>query len=115
MRVRWSWIQALKSAFTRAEFTQTDSTATATVAAPTAAAPAAITATVVGDTVSTEGTGWSPASEADADAHHVAIDALVADVTAIRAEVVKLVADVRGNKSNINSVIDLLQASGVGT
>lgn len=83
-----------------AAYTQTYSTGGRTVAAMTAAAPAAMTAATI--------TG----GESPTEAEH---NALVADVVAVRAEVVKLVADLLDVKKNLNSVIDDLQAAEVST
>lgn len=109
--------------------------AAVTAVTPTAEVGAA-TATVVGDTVSVQNTGWSPTSEADADAHHTAIDALVADVAdaaaaiaanfvtiealivdvaALRVAIVAnnaaidaVIVDVAANNTAIDGVIDTL-------
>lgn len=88
---------AVEQAAPTVTFTQTYSTADATVAAPTAVAPAALTAVAA--------TGGESPTEAE-------YNALLADVTAIRAEVVKLVADDLDNRRTINKIIDVLQLTG---
>lgn len=86
------WVQ------TGGTYTQTYSTAARSVPAMTAAAPAALTAATI--------TG----GESPTEAEH---NALLADVTAVRAEVVKLVADLLADKKVINALIDDLQAAGL--
>lgn len=81
----------------RSAYTQTYSTAARSVPALTAVAPAALTAVAA-------------VGEAPTAAEY---DALLADVTAVRAEVVKLVADALADKKVITALIDDLQAFGL--
>ncbi len=85
-----AWVDIPRIPASPGAYTQTYSTADRTHENPTA--------TAVGDLVATDG-GWGYSSEANADAVHTAIDALIADV-----------ADV---KQLLNSVIDDLQSIGL--
>ncbi len=74
-------------------YTQTYSTKDRTLEAPTA--------TVVGDLVATQNTGWGSSTEAGFDSIATAIDALIADNLDLRKLVASLVADLANSHRRI--------------
>lgn len=80
----------------------------------TAANPAGLTAVAIGDTVSVQNTGWGATAEADADAIHVNIDALVADMLEVHTQLIAAIVDVDDNNSEIDAAkvdIDVIKTS----
>ena len=93
--IQWNWLKAIAEKFTPVTFTQTDSTKTATVAAPTGVAP------TIGEALTGVDTGT--------DMTAAQAGGLVADIASLETQVNALIVDVRGNKSNVNELVDLLQ------
>ena len=81
--------------------------------AATAADPDALTATAVGDLGSTNTTPFGYSSEANADAVHTAIDALVADIASIRTQLVAAIDDIQANNTAIDSILGQLASTGL--
>jgi len=81
--------------------------------AATAADPDALTATAVGDLGSTNSSPFGYSSEANADAVHTAIDALVADIASIRTQLVAAIDDIQANNTAIDSILGQLASTGL--
>ena len=73
------------------DYTLTYSTVNRTLVAPTA--------TVVGDLVATENTGWGASSEANFDKIATAIDALIADNLDLRQIIAALITDFQADRT----------------